>query len=749
MILGFLIFLSLICSGAAVAQTLQVRSGEHDGFTRLVIDIARGTRWAMAAGPDPYDHEIQFPGSRFSFDTSDVFDRLNAGRLSAIGIAGETGNLGLDLSCDCAVDAFVMDGNMLVVDISDVRADAPAKDSTRPRSGPDLTPQGRLLLPDTFVPTPQTYGALPLDKLNTWSGKGPNHISDVVGAESRDAALAQIERNVTQQLASAVTRGLLDVSADPAGPGADLQDGPTEANNLRPANAKDRQVNSAGPPKDRLHAMLEDGRILLSGDRCTDDQDLALADWASGAPFDTQLRELRQNLIGEFDRVNGKDAERLARFYLHYGFGPEAAAILDMTDFSTQKSLRALALLLDGKPDPEGTFVGQTHCEGSAALWSMLDLRAADSRGSVNTKAILRGFDALPDPLKAYLANNLVDELLALGEKAAAQSLMKRVTRSQDQPNAEIELAKAKLDIDDGLVKQASTRLTDVARNASVAESAYAVESLMEINAEHGEPVAADISELASAYSVEFRGTEAGPGLWRAHVRALVGNGDFEAVFQELNTQSSGDDALDKDVRAEVAKALITNADDLTFMRLALATSPEKPLGGDREILLSAAERMLTVGLPDAAAALLDQAGADRDDREARLLHARILLAQDRPEDAEIAMIGLQGSGVQKLRTDARVMMGDYDYAQTAFAEAGSTEKVAESAWISGNWSTVAETTDGPLSEAARLVQAEATPPDAVGNPSLGASQTLVGDSEAARETLRALLEATRIAPDS
>ncbi len=76
---GVFIAFLIVWGAAAAAQTLQVRSGDHDGFTRLVIDIARGTQWTLGPGTDTYDSVIQFPENRFSFDTAEVFSRISTG----------------------------------------------------------------------------------------------------------------------------------------------------------------------------------------------------------------------------------------------------------------------------------------------------------------------------------------------------------------------------------------------------------------------------------------------------------------------------------------------------------------------------------------------------------------------------------------------------------------------------------------------------------------------------------------------
>ncbi|SNR37099.1 hypothetical protein [Puniceibacterium sediminis] len=745
------VFLSLWAAGAA-AQTLQVRSGEHGDFTRLVIDIERGTRWNIEKGPDPYNQVIKFPGKQYTYDTSEVFSRINKDRLTEVGMIAGTGDLGLRYTCECSATAFLLNGTMLVLDIAKSDPDSVATPpSTNPPGLQRAALGASLSLEKTPAPPMKSFGALPLDKLANSTGQA---VSDPATEDSGHtdpghAVIAELERDIAEQLARAATTGLLDVSENPITSGAEPKPDVSLEHSLSHDTSSEDQHGEQAVHQDIPRSMLADGRILLSGDNCVEEADLTLADWADETPFERQLSDLRLGLIGEFDRLNPQVATKLAKFYLHYGMGPEAKVLLQMLDSPPDGTLEGLAALMDGEPDPAGTFSSQTHCESSAAMWSLLDLNGATTDREINKRAILSGFEALPDNLKGYLADRLVNELLVLGEKATAQDLLKRLTRSLPEPSPEIELARAKMDIDEGHLSAASARLTQVAHSTSNAASAHAVETLMEIAAENGIPAEEGISELASAYSVEFRGSEEGPGLWRAHLRALIGNGDFDEVFRELNSETSGDPQIDSESRTEAANALIRSAGDVSFMRNTLAASPEHPLGLERSTLLAAANRMLSVGLPDAASLLLADIAPDRGDREARVLNARVLLAQVRPEDAEIMLIGLQGPDILELRAEARSMMGDYDYAESAPDENGSPDASTETAWISSDWTTDAQTADGPASDAARSAPSDRAVPDAALTASLGGSKALVGDSETTRETMRALLEATQISPDS
>ncbi len=60
-----------VFTGHANAEQLSVRSGEHEGFSRLVLPYPRGTTWTVEDSSDGIT--IRTAGKNFSYDISDVF----------------------------------------------------------------------------------------------------------------------------------------------------------------------------------------------------------------------------------------------------------------------------------------------------------------------------------------------------------------------------------------------------------------------------------------------------------------------------------------------------------------------------------------------------------------------------------------------------------------------------------------------------------------------------------------------------
>lgn len=126
--------------GLAAAQGLPVRSGEHDGFTRLVAPIGPDRDWQIVR--DEAGVAIRFSPDAPEFDVSRVFDLIGRTRLTAI--RSEDG-LYLSLACPCTVSVERYQGNLAVIDISD----SPFEPNVSPQIEPvvEIPPEPAATLP--------------------------------------------------------------------------------------------------------------------------------------------------------------------------------------------------------------------------------------------------------------------------------------------------------------------------------------------------------------------------------------------------------------------------------------------------------------------------------------------------------------------------------------------------------------------------------------------------------------------------
>jgi hypothetical protein len=102
------------------AEVVRLRSGEHDGFTRLVIDIGAQKGWKL--GRTGTGYEFRSERADVSYDISTVFTKVPATRLQAVTAADQPGSLALAVSCDCHATAFETAKGSVVIDISDGKA---------------------------------------------------------------------------------------------------------------------------------------------------------------------------------------------------------------------------------------------------------------------------------------------------------------------------------------------------------------------------------------------------------------------------------------------------------------------------------------------------------------------------------------------------------------------------------------------------------------------------------------------------
>lgn len=108
---------SLLVSGEARAQTIVTRSGEHDGFSRLVMRLPNGADWSLTQSGRSATLNI---GARdVVYDTSRVFNLIPRDRLQAIGQAAPGQPLRMDLGCNCEIRSYVQRDGYLVIDIRD------------------------------------------------------------------------------------------------------------------------------------------------------------------------------------------------------------------------------------------------------------------------------------------------------------------------------------------------------------------------------------------------------------------------------------------------------------------------------------------------------------------------------------------------------------------------------------------------------------------------------------------------------
>lgn len=117
-VLSLLILLCICAPTLALADTGVVRGGEHGRFTRLTISTSAPAKYRSHedSGEGRFRIELTKPLSKL--DRSDMFSRLNAGRVRDIDIL--EGAAVLEVSCACGINVFNLSEKLIVIDIFEV-----------------------------------------------------------------------------------------------------------------------------------------------------------------------------------------------------------------------------------------------------------------------------------------------------------------------------------------------------------------------------------------------------------------------------------------------------------------------------------------------------------------------------------------------------------------------------------------------------------------------------------------------------
>ncbi|MEM9708774.1 MAG: hypothetical protein AAF871_08265 [Pseudomonadota bacterium] len=108
-----LAFLFVAIAHPGMADVVTVRSGEHPGFSRLVLDLGSIPEWSLDGSGT--SRRIDLIDRGVEFDTSGVFRRIGRGRIA--GLDTGPGWLDLRLNCNCVVSADTLPGGRLVIDV--------------------------------------------------------------------------------------------------------------------------------------------------------------------------------------------------------------------------------------------------------------------------------------------------------------------------------------------------------------------------------------------------------------------------------------------------------------------------------------------------------------------------------------------------------------------------------------------------------------------------------------------------------
>jgi hypothetical protein len=719
----------------AAAQTLPVRTGEHAGFTRIVVRIGEERQWDLREDTRAFSLSVA-PGVD-GFDLSQSFDLIQRDRLAELAFA--EGELSGTLACDCDVSAFRYREAFLVIDIRDAgRDDSDAAPTPPPRPTRDADNAARA--------NERAAAAAALPDLARILTGGPSVLAE---SDTRDAVrvpvetpemetdedpgttpeLAEAARIMAEQLARAAAAGLLTPASDTpiafADPLTDTGSPDVAARvpelGTPPATPPPVQnmpastsLNAVEPgmrtaPELHLRAQTALDPVPVSAPSAAiptlplacNGAAMGIGSWSVSEDVSSGIAELRPVLFDDRDQVVEASAVRLAQHYLSHGFGAEAQFWLSRIAVPLD-DLEALAGLIAGDGStPYHDVMDTTACSDEEFLLRFLGGAVAPPGTPDEINRLQRGFASLPAALQDLFGPDLARRLASHGHLAAARNIRDALHRAGRLARATLVALDLEIGVD--IDAEQARQTLDMALRDDGASPAPAMAQALALDRSEGRPTDPDRVTAAAGL---LRETPPGPdadALWHEIVVAQSRLGRIDTAIAMLDEGRAGHSAVWQQTVTEVLHDRLDQGDSATLLLVAHLFGSDWTDAGSHagRVRMAAADRLQSAGL-DAAAALILANGP------------RLILPQT--------------------------------------PSALPSDPGPNSLWADGAWEDIARDLDGPHSELARRMVQRATLANATALPDRGIDLDMlaaqVGDSGDLRRTVTAVLS-TRIPADA
>ena len=115
--LALCLAIGMVMGVPAPAETVKVQTGEHPGFTRLVLQLARPTAWAVGRTGTGYG--LRLGRADVALDLTRSFDRIPRTRIASMTTNFSGTALQVTVGCVCHVQAFEQGPGIVVIDVLD------------------------------------------------------------------------------------------------------------------------------------------------------------------------------------------------------------------------------------------------------------------------------------------------------------------------------------------------------------------------------------------------------------------------------------------------------------------------------------------------------------------------------------------------------------------------------------------------------------------------------------------------------
>ncbi|WP_296426002.1 hypothetical protein [Yoonia sp.] len=699
------LFAYLWSAGALWAEPVQIRTGEHAQFTRVVLTIPVGADWQLARGEDGYLLRLPVEDG---YDTRRFFNIIPRDRITNVSQSIDSGELSLAVSCECSADAFLYRPDTLVVDIRDGAPDAgspfeilagpriePARSAKLAKENTYVVPRNQLLpliLPDSGIIPTAAPGAGDIATTPMVAKTEPEASTPL----SLDEDLNALERAVTESMARGLSQGLLETDLPLGDAVVPLDDALRDAlgvdGALAPGVRASTSVDRAAIPDDPAINVTQEGAT------CLPSAYFDVGSWGDEQPFAAQLSAARARLTGEFDHTEEAAVTNLARTFVFFGFGREALQVLKLDGINSQERryLAAIGQIVDGDPWESGLFAQQVSCATPAALWAILASGDGALDAQMDRSAVLNAFKALPFGLQSHLGPRLAEKFIAIGDNDGASQALAAVGGATPPP-IDAELAETALT---RALGEPEIAMADLAEIAST-DARITPEAMTELFVEavkSGLLIRDEDFLLADALRFENGQLPVAVDLAMAQIRGYLAGDRFTAASALLHEEAGAIGAeRHLALSTELAHAAVARMQNAPFLEFAFSALPDQ-MAPETENAL--ARRLLDLGFPDRAGIVIADSVAGDAATERSYLRAEIALSIGAPDLVRAALVAIDSDRATALRRIANdALSGD-----AVVADTSAGVDTEQSLWRRGVWRNLAESEDQLLQAASSVV---------------------------------------------
>lgn len=722
-------------SGSVFAQqAASVRAVEHPEFSRIVLSVPSGARYALSS--DTATARVRLTDNALSYDFSGVFDRMPRDRIRSVQARalGDATVITLALGCACDVSLVPIGSGYLAIDVrrkstasgfisqktrrpADDPAPAPeAPASTTPPTAQAAAPEATTVdtkdLPDTPPPDTPVAANPPLaedpviaarralvQQLDRAVAQGLLSLAPVV--DTIDPALTEtaiLADDPIATLPSPVLAPSLTASTKPAVPAAaDLQPDPVP-------NPSSEHISVRQGLTSRTPEAVPTTQAAATPKTCQIEGPLNTTQWPKVQGDVTALiGQYRLALVDPSGAVDPSAVARLAQFYIALGFGREAEALLRSVEpqFAQTALLSDLARVVEGRAvAAAGPLVQAQGCTGRSLLW-----RAAAGLDTVTPEddewtTLTTTLMDLPPVMRRLLGQNLARAALQQGQAKAARAITELLDRTPGpQTQAEIRL-RAALALAGGAADAALAQTTPLLARATNPDPETLLIHARALIAQ-GSPADADaLTALDTSIGVLSERDPMGELLRLARAELFALGGQPLAGLAVLRALPG--DTLEARARIRgVGRNILANLDPAaraTTLGVEAILQSETFLTNDAEsraLRLDYAQALIEGGLPNAALTVLNTPPGQLPDRPMRMAAAAAHMAQAAYPSVLSTLEGLTGPQVDTLRAQALFRSGDI-LAAYRVIESRTPPSMAEReklALLSGQWDALGGTT--------------------------------------------------------